>query len=80
MALQCITLTKQNNDWLEKQVDAQEFLSKSEGVNYLINQAREKQEYDDFVQIKINKGLKSGYTKKQTREEMLAEIKSNLKF
>jgi antitoxin ParD1/3/4 len=77
MARQSITLAKQNDDWLKNQVEEQEFTSKSEVVNYLIKKARERQEYHDFVQMKIDKGLKSGFSTK-TKEELLAEIKSRL--
>lgn len=77
MARQSITLAKQNDDWLKNQVEEQEFTSKSEAVNYLIKKARERQEYHDFVQMKIDKGLKSGFSTK-TKEELLAEIKSRL--
>lgn len=77
MARQSITLAKQNDEWLKNQVEEQEFNSKSEAVNYLIKQARERQEYHDFVQMKIDKGLKSGFSTK-TKEELLAEIKNRL--
>lgn len=77
MARQSITLAKQNDDWLKNQVEEQEFTSKSEAVNYLIKKAREQKEYQDFVQMKIDKGLKSGFSTK-TKEELLKEIKSRL--
>lgn len=78
MARQSITLAKQNDDWLKNQVEEQEFTSKSEAVNYLIKQARDRKEYHDFVQLKIDKGLKSGFAEKQTRQEMLSEFKKRL--
>ncbi|MGV8946264.1 MAG: ribbon-helix-helix domain-containing protein [Lutibacter sp.] len=77
MARQSITLAKQNDEWLKNQVAEQEFNSKSEAVNYLIKQAREREEYHNYVQMKIDKGLKSGFSNK-TKEELLAEIKSRL--
>ncbi|MFA5298381.1 MAG: CopG family transcriptional regulator [Lutibacter sp.] len=77
MARQSITLAKQNDEWLKNQVAEQEFNSKSEAVNYLIKQAREREEYHNYVQMKIDKGLKSGFSTK-TKEELLAEIKSRL--
>lgn len=77
MTRQSITLAKQNDEWLKKQVAEEEFTSKSEVVNYLIKQAREREEYHHYVQMKINRGLKSGFSTK-TKEELLAEIKSRL--
>jgi antitoxin ParD1/3/4 len=78
MTRQSITLANQNDEWLKKQVAEEEFTSKSEAVNYLIKQAREREEYHNFVQMKIDRGIKSGFAEKQTREEMLAEFKKRL--
>lgn len=79
MARQSISLANQNDEWLKQQISKEEFTSKSEAVNYLIKQAREREDYHNFVQMKIDKGLKSGLAEKQTREEMLAEFKQRLK-
>lgn len=79
MTRQSITLAKQNDEWLKEQVANEEFTSKSEAVNYLIKQARERDAYHDFVQMKIDRGLKSGRSDKQTKEEILAEFKNRLK-
>jgi antitoxin ParD1/3/4 len=77
MARQSITLANQNDEWLKKQVEDQEFTSKSEAVNYLIKQAREREDYHNYVQMEIDRGLKSGFSTK-TKEELLVEIKSRL--
>jgi antitoxin ParD1/3/4 len=77
MSRQSITLANQNDEWLKQQVVNEEFTSKSEAVNYLIKQARERNDYHDYVQMKIDRGLKSGFSTK-TKEELLAEIKSRL--
>ncbi|WPR71040.1 CopG family transcriptional regulator [Flavobacterium sp. NG2] len=77
MTRQSITLANQNDEWLKQQVANEEFTSKSEAVNYLIKKARERQEYDDFVQMKIDRGIKSGFSTK-TKEELLVEIKKRL--
>ncbi len=79
MTRQSITLAKQNDEWLKAQVAEEEFSSKSEAVNYLIKQARDRDAYHEFVQAKIDRGLKSGFAEKQTKEEMLAEFKKRLK-
>lgn len=47
-------------------------------VNYLIKQAREQDAYVEFVRMKLDKAEQSGFAKKQTREELLAEIKKKL--
>ena len=78
MTRQSISLTKQNDEWLKNQISEEEFNSKSEAINYLIKQARSQQEYYDFVRMKIERGEKNAFAKKQTREEMLAEFKANL--
>ena len=77
MSRQSITLAEKNDEWLKNQVAEQEFSSKSEAVNFLIKQAREREEYHEYVQIKIDRGLKSGFSTK-TKEELLAQIKSRL--
>ncbi len=79
MTRQSISLAQKNDEWLKNQVANEEFTSKSEAVNYLIKQARERDAYHDFVQMKIDRGLKSGFAKKQTKEELLAELKERLK-
>ena len=77
MARQSITLADQNDEWLKEQVAKEEFTSKSEAVNYLIKQARERDAYHDLVQMKIDRGLKSGFSTK-TKEKLLEEIKKRL--
>lgn len=77
MTRQSITLASKNDEWLKQQVENEEFNSKSEAVNYLIKKAREQKEYDEYVQMKINRGINSGFSNK-TKEELLAEIKSRL--
>lgn len=77
MARQSITLANQNDEWLKQQISKEEFTSKSEAVNYLIKQAREREEYVEFVRMKLDKAEKSGFSNK-TKEELLAEIKKKL--
>lgn len=78
MTRQSISLTAPNEEWLKNQVATEEFSDKSEAINYLIKQARSQEEYFEFVRAKIDKGEKSGFAKKQTRQEMLAEFKISL--
>ena len=77
MSRQSITLANQNDEWLKSQVANEEFSSKSEAVNYLIKQARERDAYHEYVQMKIDKSLKSGRSTK-TKQELLFEIRSRL--
>lgn len=79
MTRQSITLSTKNDEWLKAQVDEEEFNSKSEAINYLIKQARERDEYHDYVRMKLENGSKSGLAESQTREEMLTEFKKRLK-
>ncbi|BDU25710.1 CopG family transcriptional regulator [Flavobacterium sp. GSB-24] len=78
MTRQSISLTAPNEEWLKNQVDTEEFSSKSEAINFLIKKARAQEEFYDFVRAKLDKGEKSGFVKKQTKEEMLAEFKKDL--
>ena len=78
MTRQSITLAKQNDEWLKEQVANEEFTSKSEAVNYLIKQAREHDEYVEFIRMKLDKAEKSGFSTK-TKEELLADIKKKYK-
>ena len=74
MARQSITLAQQNDEWLKQQVANEEFSSKSEAVNYLIKRSRDQDAYHDYVQMKIDRGLKSGFSNK-SKEELLNELK-----
>ena len=78
MTRQSITLANQNDEWLKQQIAKEEFTSKSEAINYLIKKARSQEEYYELVRNKIEKAEKSGFAKKQTKEEMLDEFKRNL--
>jgi antitoxin ParD1/3/4 len=79
MVRQSITLTKQNDEWLKNQVAEEKFNNKSEAVNYLIKQARDREDYNKFIQMKIDRGIKSGFSTK-TKEELLIEIKKKYKL
>ncbi|MFB9080248.1 type II toxin-antitoxin system ParD family antitoxin [Flavobacterium procerum] len=78
MTRQSISLTAPNEEWLKNQIKSEEFSSKSEAINFLIKKARSQEEFYDFVRAKIDKGEKSGFAEKQSREEMLAEFKKDL--
>ena len=77
MTRQSITLANQNDEWLKQQVANEAFTIKSEAVNYLIKQAREHDEYLEFVRMKLDRAERSGFSTK-TKEELLADIKKKL--
>lgn len=77
MSRQSISFTKPNDEWLKAQVKSHEYSSKSELVNDLIRQARNQQAQIDWINSKIEKAEKSGFTT-DTKEQILAQAKSLL--
>ncbi len=62
MPRQSISFTEPNDNWLKEQVAKKEYSSKSELVNDLIRQVRKKQIQIDWIQTKLAKAEKSGFT------------------
>lgn len=62
MARQSISFTKPNDEWPKDQVDSQEYSSKSELINDLIRQARKQQVQIGWINAKLEKAEKSGFT------------------
>jgi antitoxin ParD1/3/4 len=77
MARQSISFTKPNDEWLKNQVDNKEYSSKSELVNDLIRQARKQQVQIDWINAKLEKAEKSGFTD-ESKEQILNRSKSLL--
>ncbi|WP_405250515.1 type II toxin-antitoxin system ParD family antitoxin [Dokdonia sp. Asnod3-C12] len=77
MARQSISFTQPNDEWLKKQVDNQEYSSKSELVNDLIRQARSQQVQIDWIKSKLDKAENSGFTS-DTKSEILKQSKATL--
>lgn len=77
MNRQSITFTEPNDNWLKEMVAKQEYSSKSELVNDLIRQARKQQVQIDWINRKLEKAEKSGFTK-MSKSEILNEAKSRL--
>lgn len=75
MARQSISLTKPNDDWLKRQIESNEYSSKSELVNDLIRQARKQQASVDWIRAKIEKAENSGFTS-DSKEEILKQSNS----
>lgn len=74
MTRQSISLTTPNNDWLNTQVNSEEYTSKSEVVNDLIRKARAQQNEIEFIRAKLIKSEQSGFTD-LNRDEILAKSK-----
>ena len=77
MSRQSISFTKPNAEWLQEMITSQEYSSKSELVNDLIRQARNQQIQIDWINNKLEKAEKSGFTK-MSKSEILKESKSRL--
>lgn len=77
MTRQSISFTVPNNDWLNNQVQSEEYTSKSEVVNDLIRKARAQQSEIEFIREKLIKSEQSGFTD-LTRNEILAKSKEEL--
>ena len=78
MTRQSISFTTPNNDWLNAQVESEEYTSKSDVVNDLIRKARAQQNEIEFIRAKLIKAEQSGYTD-LTRDEILAKSKEELR-
>ncbi|MFL0809068.1 MAG: type II toxin-antitoxin system ParD family antitoxin [Agarilytica sp.] len=78
MTRQSISLSQPNDDWLNSQVESNEFRNKSEVVNSLIRYAREAQSRTDFIRGKLIQAENSGFSD-MNREEILAQSKEELK-
>lgn len=77
MSRQSISFTPPNDQWLNNQVASKEYSSKSELVNDLIRQARKQQAQIDWIQLKLEKAEKSGFTE-DNQEQILKQAKSSL--
>ena len=72
-----ISFTQPNDEWLKAQVESGEYSSKSEVINDLIRQIRNKQITVDFIRTKLKKAENSGFTF-DSREQILQQAKSLL--
>jgi antitoxin ParD1/3/4 len=78
MTRQSISFTTPNDDWLKAQVESDEYASKSDVVNDLIRKARAQQNEIEMIRAKLIQSEQSGFIT-QTREEILAEYKDELR-
>ena len=77
MNRQSISFTQPNDEWLKSQVESKEYSSKSELINDLVRQARKQQRQVDWINAKLEKAEKSGFTN-DSKEEILLQSKSLL--
>ena len=77
MARQSISLTKPNNEWLKRQIEKNEYTSKSGLINDLVRQARNQQSQVDWVRMKLENAEKSGFTS-DDQEGILKTAKEGL--
>ena len=73
-----ISFSEPNDQWLNAQVNSQEYSSKSELVNDLIRQARNQQAQIDWIRAKLDKAEKSGFTT-DTKAQILQQSKDLLR-
>ena len=78
MTRQSISFTTPNDEWLKAQIASEEYTSKSDVVNDLIRKARAQQSEVEAIRAKLIQSEQSGFIT-QTREEILAEFKNELR-
>jgi antitoxin ParD1/3/4 len=78
MTRQSISFTTPNDEWLKDQVESEEYTSKSDVVNDLIRKARAQQSEVEAIRANLIQSEQSGFIT-QTREEILAEFKNELR-
>ena len=77
MPRQSITLTRPNDDWLKKQVDSQEYSSKSDVINDLIRRTRQEYEGHDVIRAKLVRAEESGLSSRdpvRIRDDIKAQL------
>ena len=78
MSRTSISFTTPNEDWIQSQIDSEEFNSKSDVINDLIRKARSQQDEIAYIRAKLMASEKSGFIS-QNRSEMLKEFKDELR-
>ena len=68
MSRQSISFSEKNNDWLNAQINAKEYASKSELINSLVRQARNQGVEIDWIRTKLIRAENSGFTNESQKE------------
>lgn len=74
MVRQSISVSEPNDEWLKAQVASAEYSSKSEAINDLIRQARQRQLEIEHIRSELIKAEQSGFIDEQP-DELLANFK-----
>lgn len=78
MSRSSISFTTPNEQWIKMQIDSQEFSSKSEVINDLIRNARDKQNQFDYVRRMLIEGEQSGLSERTPEQIMESVVKRKL--
>jgi antitoxin ParD1/3/4 len=78
MPRQSITFSQPNDNWLQSQVDNDEYASKTELVNDIIRQARKAQLEVDMIRAELIAAEQSGFSELSV-QEIRKQAKSKLK-
>lgn len=78
MSRTSISFTPPNYEWINSQIESEEFSSKSEVVNDLIRKARNRQDEVNFIRAKLIASERSGFTD-LTPDEILEKSKELLR-
>lgn len=73
-----ISLTPPNDEWIQSQIESEEFASRSEVVNDLIRKARQQEQEMELIRAKLIRAEQSGVSTR-TPEEIRTEAKERLK-
>jgi len=78
MSRTSISFTTPNEDWIQSQIDSEEFNSKSDVINDLIRKARSQQDEITYIRAKLIASEKSGFTT-LTKDQILKKSKDGLR-
>ena len=79
MVRQSISVSEPNDEWLQAQVASADYTSKSEVINDLIKQARQRQLDVDRIRSELIKAEQGGFTDERP-EELLTNLKEEARL
>lgn len=80
MARASISITPPNDEWIQSQINSEEYSSRSEVVNDLIRKARQQHDEIELIRAKLERAEQGGIsnrTPQQIRKEAKARIKKD---
>ncbi|MHA1566795.1 MAG: type II toxin-antitoxin system ParD family antitoxin [Alphaproteobacteria bacterium] len=75
MARASISISPPNDEWIQSQIESEEFSSRSEVVNDLIRKARKEQAEIETIRAALIEGEKSGFSGRTPADVREAVIK-----